>query len=330
MRYNLVCLGARYFYSFFVEDVIVRRKDVLLNPANSGVPVEEPDGRRRVAEIGFGNGEFLVHLARSEPQSIFYGLEISMICVEKALKRVIRENLHNVRLLCGDARFLLRESFADDWLDRIYMSFPCPWPKERHARRRVTAPGFADTVASVLKMGCCFELATDEEWYAKEVAQVLGDHASLSLSSFDVNRRRSVTTKYERKWLAEGKDIFILEFEKHSACSVERIVSGRSDEMHVSIAREKLDLAVLSTRDLGISGGENGVHWALGNVYGDGEGTWLVRAVTSDDGYQQQMYLRVVQREQGVLVKIDGVSVPYLTPAVRQAVQGLADHLIRE
>ncbi len=308
---------------------MLRREDVLLNPAISGAPVGEPDGRRRIAEIGFGNGEFLVHLAQMEPRSIFYGLEISMTCVEKSLKRVIREELDNVRLLFGDARFLLRESFADDWLDRVYMSFPCPWPKERHARRRVTAPGFADTVASVLRMGCRFELATDEAWYAREVAQVLGDHVALNLSSFDVNRRRPVTTKYERKWLAEGKDIFILEFEKCSTCSVERIVSGRSDEMHVTVDRENLDLTALAARELGISGGEGGVRWAFGNVYSDGERTWLVRAVTSDDGYQQQMYLRVLLREQGALVKVDGVCVPYLTPAVRQAVHDLAGRLVK-
>ena len=305
----------------------MRRLDVLLEPSFSGTPVLRPQGSRSIAEIGFGNGEFLVHLAKEEPDSAVFGLEISITCVDKAIRRVLREDIPNVKILRGDARFLLRECFDDESLDKVYMSFPCPWPKERHSRRRVTHRGFSDTLASILKMGGFFELATDEEWYAKEVGRVLGDHPCLELVSFDVNRRRKITTKYERKWLEQGKDIFILVFEKKGACTVSRTVERGFADMHVAVDLSKVTLSPLEDRSLNVSGGRDGVHWTLGRVFFNGDDAWLVQTITADDGYEQKFYLRVVKRENGILVRIDEASSPYLTPAVRGAVEAAAARL---
>lgn len=305
----------------------MRRFDVLLDPSFAGTPVLRSQDARSIAEIGFGNGEFLVHLAKEEPDSSVFGLEISMTCVDKAVKRVLREGVTNVRILRGDARFLLRECFDDESLDKVYMSFPCPWPKERHSRRRVTYRGFSDTLASVLKTGGFFELATDEEWYAKEVGKVLGEHPCLELVSFDVNRRRKITTKYERKWLEQGKDIFILVFKKNGACSVSRVVERGFVDMHVAVDLSKVSLSPLGDRSLNVSGGIDGAHWTLGRVFFNGDDAWLVQTITSDDGYEQKFYLRVVRRDNGILVRIDEASSPYLTPAVRGAVEAAAARL---
>ena len=153
---------------------MMNRGDVVLRPSpECRLPEERPDAPRLI-EIGFGNGDFLVHLAKKRPDALVFGVEMSHTCVEKALSRIRQQNLTNVRLLCGDARFLVRECFADNSVERIYMSFPCPWPKERHARRRVTSEGFSGSLASVLKIGGVFEMATDEGWYADEAAQILG------------------------------------------------------------------------------------------------------------------------------------------------------------
>lgn len=309
--------------------MVMKRQDILLEPSISGVPVDPEQGGRKMVEIGFGNGEFLSHLAGLNPDTTVYGLEISMTCVGKAVKRAIRENLGNVRIICGDARFLLRECFGDESLDRIYMSFPCPWPKERHARRRVTHRGFSDVVASVLRIGGCFELATDEKWYADEVASILDSHPSLSLISFEVNKRREITTKYERKWLEQGKDIYLLVFEKIGNFTVDRIVDGRCDDMHVAVKSDELDMTVLRNERLGISEGEDGAHWTLERIYSDSRDSWLIQAVTSDDGYEQKFYVRVVLRENGALVKVDGICSPYLTPAVRKALEAVAGSIRR-
>nr|WP_321499207.1 tRNA (guanosine(46)-N7)-methyltransferase TrmB [uncultured Dethiosulfovibrio sp.] len=307
----------------------MKRTDVLLEPASSGLPVLSSQDSRAIAEIGFGNGEFLIHLAKEERDCLVFGMEISMTCAEKAIKRALREGVPNVRIIRGDARFLLRECFEDESLEKIYMSFPCPWPKERHSRRRVTHKGFSDTVASVLKVGGEFELATDEEWYAQEVGKVLGGHPSLDLVSFDVNKRRKITTKYERKWLDQGKDTFILVFEKKGKCTVSRTVEGGLKDMHVAIDGERAAFTALESGFLNVSDGVAEAHWNLGKVYYNGEDAWLVQTITSDDGYEQKFYLKVVRRGKGALVRIDEASSPYLTPGVRGAVEAAAACLSR-
>ena len=140
---------------------------------NTDLPVDwrstSPSGRVFV-EIGFGNGEFLEYLAKTYPDVLIVGIEVSQWCAAKGARRALSAGLDNVRIMHGDARFLLRNCFAPESAERVYMNFPCPWPKTRHASRRVTVPGFADLMAYLIAPGGYFELATDVEWYATETA----------------------------------------------------------------------------------------------------------------------------------------------------------------
>jgi tRNA (guanine-N7-)-methyltransferase len=106
---------------------------------------------RAELEIGFGNGEYTVQSAAARPDTLFIGLEVSPACIDRCVHRM--KGLSNLKVICTDARFMMKELFADASLDRVTMNFPCPWPKNRHARRRVTAGGFADDLAAVLKTG---------------------------------------------------------------------------------------------------------------------------------------------------------------------------------
>ena len=312
---------------------MMNRGDVVLRPSpECRLPAERPDAPRLI-EIGFGNGDFLVHLAKKRPDALVFGVEMSHTCVEKALSRVRQQDLTNVRLLCGDARFLVRECFADNSVERIYMSFPCPWPKERHARRRVTSEGFSGSLASVLKIGGVFEMATDEGWYADEAAQILGAHEALRLAERKLNFRREITTKYERKWLEMGKDIHHLYIEKTAPWSVPRMVEGSVDDMHVRISPAlpvSLDLLNETvTGQTGCAAGRHGEesHWAFRGGFAAEDGTLLEETICSDSGFEQKFYLKVVERPECTLVKLDGVFLPYLTPSVRFAIEDAARRL---
>lgn len=309
------------------------RGDVILRPSPTCRLPDEAPGAPRLIEIGFGNGDFLAHLAQKRPDALIYGIEISHTCLEKALSRVNHFDLKNVRLLCGDARFLLRECFADDSVERIYMSFPCPWPKERHARRRVTSEGFSGTLASVLKVGGVFEMATDEGWYADEVEQILGSHAALRLAERKLNFRREITTKYERRWLGMGKDIHHLYIEKTAPWSAPRMVEGSIEDMHVRIvpalpvSLEQLDKALTGVKGSGVGKHGEDSHWAFLGGFRAADGTLLEETVCTDSGYEQKFYLKVLCRDACTLVKLDGVFLPYLTPSVRMAIEDAARRL---
>lgn len=324
LRFNLLTR------TLLLEVCDVNRGEVLLKPTPECVLPLEAEKAPRIIEIGFGNGDFLVHLAQKRPDALIYGMEVSYVCIEKALSRIERLGLTNVRLLCGDARFLIRECFPDESVDRIYMSFPCPWPKERHARRRVTSEGFSGTIASVLKLGGVFELATDEGWYADEAEQILGNHQALRMADRKLNFRREITTKYESRWLEMGKDIHHLYIEKTAPWSVDRMVEGSEADMHVRIApavavdRETLERA--ASDGTGTCRGKHGEegHWAFRGAFSAADGTLLEETICTDAGYEQKFYVKVVVKPECTLVKLDGVHVPFLTPSVRAAIEDLA------
>jgi tRNA (guanine-N7-)-methyltransferase len=311
----------------------LNRGDVILRPTPECLISNERPGAPRLIEIGFGNGDFLVHLAHKRRDALIYGIEMSHMCLEKALSKIRRLELDNVRLLCGDARFLLRECFPDNSAERIYMSFPCPWPKERHARRRVTSKGFSGTLASILKIGGVFEMATDEGWYADEVEEILGAHEALKLVGRRLNFRREITTKYERKWLEQGKDIHLLYIEKTAPWEEPRMVEGSLEDMHVRIAPavpvslEKLNSVVTGVTASAIGRHNVDSHWAFRGGFRAEDGTLLEETICTDSGYEQKFYIKIVNKPECTLVKLDGVFIPYLTPSVRMALEDLADRI---
>ena len=80
-------------------------------------------------EVGFGNGEYTVRHAGANPDTFLLGMEVSPACVLRCARR--SGGLDNLRLIRTDARYMMKELFADASLDKIYMNFPCPWLKKR-------------------------------------------------------------------------------------------------------------------------------------------------------------------------------------------------------
>jgi len=301
--------------------------NIIIQAEKKPVLLKENDVFQKVfVEIGFGNGEFPVHLALSEPDAIVIGMEVSLACVLKAAGRAIRAKVHNIAFMKGDARFLLRECFPDSSVDVVYMNFPCPWPKSRHSKRRVTNPVFADALASILKKGAYFELLTDERWYAEEVIETLGAHHSLAVKEYSLNPQRPVTTKYERKWLDMGKRIHLVRIEKIKDFSSERILSGGNDEVHIRIDTEKITLKKLeSFFDVQESNGD--AHWVYKEAFSNGNEAFVMEVISTDDDFEQKFFVRISQNEKGTILKLAEPGTPFRTPAVKQALYSLAGKL---
>jgi tRNA (guanine-N7-)-methyltransferase len=313
---------------------------------------------RAELEIGFGNGEFTVAKAMACPDTFFFGMEVSLSCVTRCVRRVskLKENAGvsngacasgNLKIACADARFMMKEFFPDASLDRVTMNFPCPWPKKRHAHRRVTAKDFADALAAVLKVGGVFELVTDEEWYALDALKILDRHEALSAAACETNPHRPVTTKYERKWMEMGKNIVRLNVTKTADFTVSRQTWGfdrdlysdldldldRGEEgeaMHVKTGKPlpECGLAFLS----GASGNRGEARWVFKKHYAEAAGRegnrmFLLETVSADGEFEQRYYLKVIERGGDTLVKLDGTAKVYLTPAVRFAVEDLGCRL---
>jgi tRNA (guanine-N7-)-methyltransferase len=134
------------------------------------------DDRPLHFEIGFGSGEHLADRADMLPDHGFIGAEPFLNGVAAALAHVRDRNLRNVRLWRGDALEVLQR-VPDGALSFLYLLHPDPWPKARHAKRRMVNDRPADLFAAKLKAGGEFRLATDDPTYLTWSLMIMQRHA---------------------------------------------------------------------------------------------------------------------------------------------------------
>jgi tRNA (guanine-N7-)-methyltransferase len=133
------------------------------------------DDRPLHLEIGFGSGEHLAARADMLPDHGFIGCEPFLNGVATALGHIRGQHLANVRIHRGDALEVLRR-LPDNGLSFVYLLHPDPWPKARHAKRRMVNRGPLALVAAKLKPGGEFRLATDHPVYLLWSLMVMQKH----------------------------------------------------------------------------------------------------------------------------------------------------------
>ena len=133
------------------------------------------DDRPLHLEIGFGGGEHLAYRADLLPDHGFIGCEPFINGVAQALTHIRDRRLANVRLWTGDGLGVLRR-LPDQSLTMVYLLHPDPWPKARHAKRRMMNDGPVDLIASKLKPGGEFRVATDDPTYLDWLLMIMQRH----------------------------------------------------------------------------------------------------------------------------------------------------------
>jgi tRNA (guanine-N7-)-methyltransferase len=136
------------------------------------------DNRPLHFEIGFGGGEHLAYRADMLPDHGFIGCEPFINGVAQALVHVRDERLANVRLHAGDALQVLSR-IPDGALSFVYLLHPDPWPKARHAKRRMMNDGPVDLIAAKLRPGGEFRFGTDHAVYLRHALMVMQRHRHL-------------------------------------------------------------------------------------------------------------------------------------------------------
>ena len=111
-------------------------------------------------EIGFGGGEHLAALAKASPDSAFIGAEPFVNGIASLLRHIEEQNLQNIRIWPDDVRLILSE-LPEASLSSVYIMFPDPWPKTRHASRRIFNSTTLDKLAFCVKLGGSLRFASD-------------------------------------------------------------------------------------------------------------------------------------------------------------------------
>ena len=161
-------------------------------------------------EIGVGKGDFLTELAARNPDVNYVGLEAQQGVLYFAARKAAARALSNVRLLVFDAAHLT-ELFTPGEVDRIYLNFSDPWPKKRHAKRRLTSELFLARYAAVLREDGEIHFKTDNMGlfdYSLETMEREG--WQLSRVTHDLHalgEADNIMTEYERKFSARGAKI---------------------------------------------------------------------------------------------------------------------------
>lgn len=127
----------------------------------------------RIVEIGFGNGEQLLHAAINEPEHDFIGIEVHGPGVGRLLNAAAAAGVGNLRVFQHDAVEVLRDTLAPASLAQVRIYFPDPWHKKKHHKRRLIQPAFVELLCSRLAPGGLLHAATDWENYAEHIADVL-------------------------------------------------------------------------------------------------------------------------------------------------------------
>ncbi len=179
----------------------------------------------RVLEIGIGNGDTLVELARARPEADFIGVEVHRPGIGHCLLGIEADVLTNVRLVSHDAVEVLEHMIPDASLDEVLLYFPDPWPKKRHHKRRIVQPAFVELVARKLEPGATFRLATDWAPYAEHMLAVLRGSAAFINTSptgdYVPRPDGRPQTKFERRGERLGHEVFDLEFRRRPGSSAQ-------------------------------------------------------------------------------------------------------------
>jgi tRNA (guanine-N7-)-methyltransferase len=163
-------------------------------------------------EIGFGGGEHALAQSAAHPRAGLIACEVFENGVCSLLSRVVPEGAEataplppNLRLWTDDARVLLRQ-LPDACLDRLFLLFPDPWPKARHAKRRFVHPALLPELARVLRAGAEWRVASDDPTYQAWVAEIMAAQTLFDAPP-PADRRPDgwPPTRYEAKALREER-----------------------------------------------------------------------------------------------------------------------------
>jgi tRNA (guanine-N7-)-methyltransferase len=175
-----------------------------------------PEAMERLAgdflEIGPGRGDFIMALAEQYPDRKVVGIELAKKRYFKLIPRIEKRGITNVTLVRAAAQIAIPRHCEPQTFERIYVLFPDPWPKDRHAPHRLLNSDFLRMLAGLLRHYGLFFFATDHrpyaEWVVENIAGVdelenLGDPFTSQADIADY-----FPSFFEQKWREEGREIF--------------------------------------------------------------------------------------------------------------------------
>ncbi|MGN0557491.1 MAG: tRNA (guanosine(46)-N7)-methyltransferase TrmB [Acutalibacteraceae bacterium] len=205
----------------FVRDIMIKCtvEDKRYNAAADGdeyidLPALFGNDSPVYLEVGCGMGGFAAEFAKRHPQINLLAVEINENVIIKAAERTKAENIPNVRYLCVSANYLDRY-IRDSAIERMFLNFSCPYPKNRYESHRLTSPVFLRIYRKILKNGAEIHQKTDNMHFFEYSIEQFSKHGfalqNLSLDLHHSDFEGNIVTEYESKFASQGLPIYRLE-----------------------------------------------------------------------------------------------------------------------
>ena len=170
-------------------------------------------------EVGMGKGKFLMELAAANPNINYVGIEMYSSVLLKAIQKRKDMELPNLWFLRVDARNLA-DIFGPGEVEKIYLNFSDPWPKDRHAKRRLPSKEFLARYDRILKKDGILEFKTDNralfEFALEELPEAVwkADFVTYELHREGEKMKSNIMTEYEEKFSLNGNPIYKYEIKR--------------------------------------------------------------------------------------------------------------------
>lgn len=198
------------------REAIAESRFVIQNPEEFRGKWKEVFGNEHPLhiEVGMGKGRFLMNLAAQNPEINYIGIEMYSSVLLRAVQKAEQDYNENTnfRLIRMDARDL-RNVFAEEEVQRIYLNFSDPWPKDRHAKRRLTSVEFLARYEGILDHAGRVEFKTDnKDLFAFSLESVKEKLWILDASTWDLHHNEemnqgNIMTEYEERFSSQGNPI---------------------------------------------------------------------------------------------------------------------------
>ena len=163
-------------------------------------------------EIGCGKGKFITELAKKNPDINYIGIEKFNSVIVRALEKLISNPLKNVKLIRIDAENITN-IFSKQEINNIYLNFSDPWPKNRHAKKRLTSLKFLKRYESVLSQDGYIIMKTDNFKLFEFSMMSFNSNVKFNIKKINLDLYRNlpddnVQTEFEKKFSEKGNSIF--------------------------------------------------------------------------------------------------------------------------
>ncbi len=194
------------------EEAVAQSPFVLHDPGEVKKFIKNP----LFVEVGMGKGRFIIENALRYPDICFIGVEMYESVMIKAIKKLEEmgdERPENLKFIRMDA-LNIRDYLPKESVDRLYLNFSDPWPKNRHAKRRLVSDRFLLLFKDILKRGSTIEFKTDnKDLFEFALEEYEGAGYELLYSTFDLHSddeamKDNIMTEYEEKFSSKGNPIY--------------------------------------------------------------------------------------------------------------------------